>query len=184
MVVTRIRRGYLVGFLLLLTVVLVSVAVRFLVHDRGPTVTIVSPEGRTETISLAELKRMPTIRRNGVYQNQYGNWRDEGVYVGVRLVDLIGGDADYASIQVVAEDGYAATIERERVEDNAFPMVLSYAFEGREAPGWPDGYRIAVLPEHGSVGNEEYGVVSAGSYWVKNVDRIILQATPSSSSVY
>lgn len=171
----RIRRGYLAAWLLLVAAVVVPLVVRTLTQATGPAVGVVGINGRTETITLREMKSLPTLVRRGVYQNQYGNWRDEGVYAGVRLVDLIGADARYETIRVVAGDGYAVTIERVRVEDPDFPMVLAYAFDGIEVPGWSDGFRIAVLPAGGRVGNEAYGVESAGSYWVKNVDRIVLQ---------
>jgi len=31
------------------------------------------------------------------------------------------------------------------------------------------------LPLDGNVSNEEYNALSAGSYWVKNVDRLVLK---------
>jgi len=171
----RIRRGYLAAWLLLVAAVVVPLVVRTLTDATGPAVAVVGIDGRTETITLQEMKSLSTLVRGGVYQNQYGNWRDEGVYAGVRLVDLLGADARYETIRVVAEDGYAVTVERARVEDQEFPMVLAYALDGIEVPGWADGFRIAVLPTSGRVGNEAYGVESAGSYWVKNVERIVLQ---------
>jgi hypothetical protein len=67
------------------------------------------------------------------------------------------------------------TIERARVEDEEYPMVLAYAFNGVEVPAWTDGFRIVVLPEDGRISNEEYAATSAGSYWVKNVVRLTLQ---------
>jgi len=171
----RIRCGYLVAWLLLIAVVLVPTLLRIDLRETGSTVTIVALGGGGRTISLEEMKRLPSLSRRGTYQNQYGNWRDEGTYTGVRLADLVGADVDYETIRVVARDGYEITIARSRIEDSAYPIVLAYALEDREVPEWGDGFRIAVLPEDGNVGNEEYGVDSAGSYWVKNVERIILQ---------
>jgi hypothetical protein len=171
----RIRRGYLLAWLVLIVVIVVPTLVRVVHRGPTPSVIVVSVAGEARTISLAEMKRLPVLTRPGIYQNQYGNWRDEGVYEGARLADLIGEAADYEAIRVVARDGYEVTIERERVEDPDYPIVLAYAFDGAEVPDWKDGFRIAVLPEGGSVGNEEYGVDSAGSSWVKNVERIILQ---------
>ena len=163
------------AWLLLIAAVTLPLVIRTASQATGPAITIVGVDGRRQTIALEEMKRLPTLARRSVYQNQYGNWRDEGVYAGVRLVDLVGEDDDYTTIRAVAEDGYAVTIERARVEDPEFPMVLAYAFDGLEVPGWADGFRIVVLPEGGRVGNEAYGVESAGSYWVKNVERIVLQ---------
>jgi hypothetical protein len=92
----------------------------------------------------------------------------------VRLADLIG-DADYETIDVVARDGYRVSIERRRVEDPDYPVVLAYAKDGVAVPTWEDGFRIAVLPVDGRVSNEEYDAGSAGSYWVKKANRIVLQ---------
>jgi hypothetical protein len=52
--------------------------------------------------------------------------------------------------------------------------VLSYAFDGVPVPTWSDGFRIVVLPLDGRVSNEEAQAVSAGSYWVRNVARIVI----------
>jgi len=171
------RWVYRVGWAALALGIVVAAFLRLGPAPSGPTVIIVALDGTERTLSLEEMKALPGVSRRGIYQNQYGNWRDEGFYEGVLLTELIGEEASYASIRVVAEDGYQIEIERERVEDAAFPMVLAYAFDDVEIPGWSDGPRIAVLPESGRVGNEEYGVVSAGSYWVKNVERIEVQQT-------
>ena len=172
-----VRWLYRVGWAVLVLGIVVTAFLRLGPTSSGPSVTIVAADGAERSVSLAEMKELPEISRRGAYQNQYGNWRDEGVYAGVLMADLIGRQADYASIVVVAEDGYRIAIERTRVEDEAFPMILAYAFDGEEIPDWGDGPRIAVLPESGRVGNDAYGVESAGSYWVKNVVRIILSAS-------
>ena len=57
-------------------------------------------------------------------------------------------------------------------------MILAYAYDGVEVPSWEMGFRIAVLPEDGNVGNEEYGATSAGSFWVMNVEQIVLIEIP------
>jgi hypothetical protein len=171
----RVRRGYFLAWLVLIAAVVVPTLVRIGGRGSTPSVGVVSPTGKVRTISLPEMRRLPALTRPGVYQNQYGNWRDEGVYEGVRITDFLGEATDYRAIRVVAHDGYEITIDRARVEDPDYPIVLAYAFDGVEVPDWEDGFRIAILPEGGRVGNEEYGVDSAGSYWVKNVERIILQ---------
>jgi hypothetical protein len=119
------------------------------------------------------MERMPALTRDGVYQNQYGNWRDQGTYTGVLLTDLIGTEG-YSAVEIVAEDGYRVTIDRVRVEDPDYPMVLAYRMDGIDVPNWEDGFRIAVLPEDGNVSNEDYDAQSAGSFWVKRVSQLIL----------
>lgn len=172
---TRLRRWYLVAFITLIVAVVAPFIVRLAMHADEPAVEIVSLDGITRKVSLSKMKRMPILTREGTYQNQFDNWRDQGTYTGVRLTDLIGPAVDYRSIRVVAADGYELSIERERVEDPDYQMILAYAFDGLEIPAWGMGFRIAVLPEDGAVSNAEYNAVSAGSFWVKNVVRIILQ---------
>ena len=175
---TRLRRWYLVAFIATTVAVLAPFVVRLALHADEQIVEIVSLDGITRKVSLAKMKRMPILVREGTYQNQFDNWRDQGTYTGVRLIDLIGSAVDYRSIRVIAADGYELAIERERVEDPDYPMILAYAFDGLEVPTWEMGFRIAVLPEDGAVSNAEYNAVSAGSFWVKNVVRIILQHEP------
>ncbi|HCP32576.1 TPA: hypothetical protein DIT45_04975 [Candidatus Acetothermia bacterium] len=170
-----IRRSYLILFLLLVVAVVVPVLIRFVTDTNGPQIELIFTDGRARTVTRAQMKRLPALTREGTYQNQFGNWGDPGIYTGVRLTDLIGSEAPYTTILVQAADGYEMSIERDRVENADYPMILAYAFNGVEVPAWKMGYRIAVLPEDGNVGNEEYGVTSAGSFWVKNVVRVILQ---------
>ncbi len=174
----RLRRTYLVAFLTLAVAVVTPVIVWVATHSEGPEIQIILTDGQQRAVSLLDMKRLPALVRKGTYQNQFGNWRDEGVYTGVRLTDIIGTDVDYEAIRVTASDGYEIEIERARVESPDYPMVLSYAFDGVEVPAWAMGFRIAVLPEDGNVSNEEYGVGSAGSFWVKNVTRITLTQPP------
>lgn len=168
----NVRRGMLVAFAVLTVAVAAPLAVRWVLTPRGPTIGIELPSGVMRTVTLAGLRRLPVLTRQGEYQNQFANWRDAGMYSGVRLTDLLG-DVTYETVDVVAQDGYRVSIERERVENLDYPIVLAFAKDGLTVPAWEDGFRIAVLPEDGRVSNEDYNAVSAGSYWVKNVVRIV-----------
>ena len=169
-----IRTAYLVGFVALVVAVAAPIVVRWAIAPSGPSIEIVDVHGRVRTVAQKEIERLPRLCRRGSYENQFGNWRDEGEYCGVLLAELIGDEAPYESVSVVAEDSYRVEIERWRIDDPAYPVVLAYSFDGLEPPDWPDGYRVAVLPEDGGVSNADYGVESAGSYWVKNVARLVL----------
>lgn len=164
----RVARWAFVGLAL---ACLLPVLVRTLASDRGPFVDIEHLNGTTRAVSLQEMKAGDVLRRQGEYQNQYGNWRDPGIYTGV-LVSTLLEDGDYSAVEVVADDGYRIVIERERIEDAKYPLVLAFSMDGVDVPQWEDGFRIAVLPEDGRVSNGEYDAVSAGSYWVKNVVRL------------
>jgi len=168
------RRTYLVVLLVLFLRVMAASLVRQAVGRHGVAVVVDDGEGHVRTVSLEEMKRLPVVSRPGSYENQFGNWRDQGTYTGVRFTDLLPSEADYVSVRVVAKDGYTVDLPRERVVEEDYPLVLAYAFDGVEVPAWQDGFRVAVLPEDGSVSNEEYHAPSAGAFWVKNVTRITL----------
>ena len=179
MVVVRgFRRVYFVVFLFLVIAIVTPVIVRLVVLSHEPAIEIAYSDGRRRMITLSQMKRLPSLTRTGTYQNQFGSWRDEGVYTGVQLIDLVGTGAEYEAIRVIAGDGYTIEVERYRVEDAGYPMILAYAYDDVEVPLWEMGFRIAVLPEDGNVGNEEYGASSAGSFWVKNVEQIVLIEVP------
>lgn len=168
------QRAARLAFVVLIAVCVAPLAVRILLPAGGPSIQIVETSGSIRTITLSEMKKLPVLTRDGGYQNQYGNWRDQGTYSGVLLTDLIE-NREYASLEFVAEDGYRVAIDRSRVEDPGYPMVLAFQMDGADVPDWEDGFRIAVLPEDGGVSNADYGVESAGSYWVKRIIRLILQ---------
>lgn len=170
-----IRMAYLIGFLALIIAVVIPIVVRWAAVPDGPAIEIVDMIGQKRTVTLQEIKGLPLLCRRGSHENQFGNWRDEGEYCGPLLTELLGVEAEYASMTVIAEDGYRVEIGRERVEDPDYPVVLAFSLDGCVVPDWTDGYRIAVLPADGGVSNAEYGVESAGSYWVKNVVRLVLR---------
>jgi len=144
-------------------------------NSSGPSIERIGSDGSIKVLTLQMLQRMDVLTREGVVQNQYGNWRDAGTYSGVLLHELLEGMA-YSTLLVEAADGYRLRIDRSRVLDDEAPMVLAFRKDGEEVPLWEDGFRIVVLPEDGDLSNEEYGVESAGSFWVKNVIRV--QALP------
>ena len=165
----RFNRGYIIAFAIVIGALILALAIRSVLDSPAYTVQLLLPSGETRTISLRQIKALPALTRKGVYENQFGNWRDEGIYTGLKVADLIGADIEYTTLVVAASDGYTMQISRSRVEDPEYPLVLAYAFDGIEIPAWSDGPRIAVLPEDGDVSNAEYDTDSAGSFWVKNV---------------
>ena len=168
-----VQRVARLAFVVLILACVIPLAIQRFGSEQGPFIKIVDASGSVREVSLGEMKRMPILTRSGSYQNQYGNWRDEGVYTGVLLSDILGTTA-YASIDVVADDGYRVTIERGRVENLDYPMILAFQMDDAVVPDWEDGFRIAVLPEDGRVSNVDYGVESVGGYWVMRVVEVIL----------
>jgi len=170
----RWRWTYVIAWGAILVALIVPAVLRVKTPHVEPSIRWTDDRGVTRRLALSEMKRLPALARRGSYQNQYGNWRDEGHYTGVPIAALIGEDAEYRSVRVTASDGYCVDIDRARVESEAYPVVLAYAFDGLEIPAWKDGPRIAVLPEDGGVSNEEYDAASAGSFWVKGVAEVEL----------
>ena len=162
-----------VSFVTLILFMVVVGVLRTPTDRLDPAVEIVGTDGTRQTVTLSTITRAPVLTRVGRYQNQYGNWRDEGIYSGV-LVSYLLRDKAYTAVEAVSQDGYRVRIDRSRIEDPAYPMVLAYAFNGVTVPDWEDGFRIAVLPESGGVSNTDYGMASAGSVWIKQVVRLVL----------
>ena len=167
----RVLAVFLVGIL----AVVAPVIVRSWMHVEPALIEVETLNGRIYSLTQSDLDRLPGFEREGEVQNQFGNWRDKGLYSGVRLLDLPGFDGDYVSIIAFASDGYRVEIDRWRIEDASYPMVLALTLDGLAAPDWEDGPRIVVLPDDGRVSNEEAGLSSAGSLWIKNVTRLILR---------
>jgi hypothetical protein len=162
------------AFIVLALACIAPFAIRSLLTSPGPSVRVVMPDGDARTITLSDMKRLPVLTREGMAQNQYGLWRDQGLYSGTALTNLTAG-IDFASIDVVAADGYRVTLEAWRVEDPEYPVVLAFGMDGIDVPEWEDGFRLVVLPVDGDVSNAEYGVESAGSYWVKRVVELVVR---------
>lgn len=145
-----------------------------------PVVHLTGPE--EAALSLADLRTMPYVEREGSFQNQYGNWSAPARYRGVpvlALADELRSGFRPMEVVVVAEDGYRVVFPLHRLTDSDYPVVLAYAKDGLMPPQWEQGLQIAVLPDGGRVSNEAYGVASAGAYWVQNVTR--MEFVPSSA---
>ena len=162
-------------FLSAILAVVAPVVVRSLLPGEPVLIEIETSGGRVLQLTRSDVDRLPRFEREGEVQNQFGNWRDKGWYVGVRLSELPGFDTDFEHVLAIASDGYRVEIDRERVEDDVYPMILALSFDGLTIPSWEDGPRIVVLPEDGRVSNEEAGLPSAGSLWIKNVTQLILR---------
>ena len=172
----RIRPGFVIAFAALVVAVVCPIVFRPATAPGDPSIEVMNAAGQGRTVTLREIEALPRLCCRGSYENQFGNWRDEGEYCGVLLTDLFDADADYEAVTVTASDGYRVDIERARLENPDYPVVLAFSFDGRKVSDWADGFRIAVLPEDGGVSNAEYAADSAGSFWVKNVASLTVLA--------
>ncbi|GAG88872.1 unnamed protein product, partial [marine sediment metagenome] len=84
-------------------------------------VEVVGSNGVSQNVTLAEMMIMDSVSGNSSYENTYGNVRGVGVYMGVKisdLVNLVGGMDEGYVVRIVAEDGYSQTFERFKVYPN------------------------------------------------------------------
>ncbi len=144
------------------------------------------------TLTLDSLLDMPTVEQYSSFQNQFDNWQGQGLYVGVKiseLVHLVGGMNEEDLLRVVSKDGY----QQDFCYWNVFPnsswfgfqgdMVLAFELNETTVPDWTDGMRLVMLPEDGTYSNQDclltsapgmgyYIYPSAGARWVRFVSYI------------
>ncbi|MFW9905120.1 MAG: metallophosphoesterase family protein, partial [Candidatus Thorarchaeota archaeon] len=144
----------------------------------------------SNVISLSDLQiEFQTILGNSSFQNQYGNWRAYGEYMGVRVSDLlltVGGITPNQILEIEAWDGlsqnysYSVIFPNSTWQEIQGEMILAYSYNGTFFPNWIDGYRIVFLPpdqaysnadcEATSTTGEGYHIwPSAGFRWIKFV---------------
>lgn len=150
---------------------------------------VVGSDGTTHIVTLAQMKTMNVITKNGSFQNSYGNIRGAGEYSGVKIADLIqisGGMTSSQLAIVNATDGYNQTFSYRNVYPNTTAyaiqgdMVLAFEYNGTLVPDWTDGFRIMFLPDDGYFNNtdgaatieSEFYSGAAGPKCVSNVDTI------------
>jgi len=142
----------------------------------------------SNTISLNDLQiEFQTVSGYSSFQNQYGNWRAYGEYMGVRISDLLGtvGGIDLTQIlEVEAWDGlkenysYSTIFPNSSWQEIQGEMIVAYSYNGTFFPDWVDGYRIIFLPPDHAYSNadckatsppgEGYHIwPSAGYRWLK-----------------
>jgi predicted phosphodiesterase len=136
------------------------------------------------TLSQDDLLQMTPLSGFSSFQNQYDNWRGQGIYEGIAVADLlefIGGMTTNDTLVVMAFDGYSQEFSYSNVYLNASwmeiqgPMVLAYSYNGTHVLDWTDGMRLVMLPSDGAYSNEDANltssnpVLSAGSRWVRFV---------------
>jgi 3',5'-cyclic AMP phosphodiesterase CpdA len=143
-------------------------------------------------LSLDDLKQLPYREAFSSFQNQFGNWRGQGVYRGVKisdLIDLVGGMSVTDTLTARAYDGYSHSYSYHNVYPNESwqelqgDMILAYQYNGTEVPEWDTGLRIVMLAPDGAYSNEDCLTTSArgmgcnvyysgGARWVRYVARI------------
>ena len=154
-------------------------------------------KGETELeVTMDDLKDMEYLEEISSYQNRFGNWKGLGTYRGVELctlADLVGGMNPGDIMTLTASDGYSQNLsyyqvyaEGECLEIQG-PMVLAYQLNDTECPEWEDGPMVAALAPDQAFSNIDFnstcakdseflGSSSAGSLWVRNVQRIEIRA--------
>ena len=164
--------------------------------DDSITLSIIGRTGTEENMTLSEIAELDSIEAVSSYQNRFGNWRGFGTYQGVNLsalADLVGGMEPGDVMTLTASDGYYQNLSYYQVypDDECLavqgPSILAYEFNGTLSPSWEDGPMVAMLAPDEAFSNDDFnstcakdpeflGSTSAGSLWVKNVERIQIQS--------
>ncbi|MCK4717952.1 MAG: metallophosphoesterase [Thermoplasmata archaeon] len=158
----------------------------------GGAVIEIGAPGGNRTLSLEDLKDLPSRTGYSSFQNQFGNWRGHGNYTGVPLsilLDMVGGVEEGQTVNVEACDGYYQHMGYENVhplqdwETIQGEFIIAYEFEGEDLSQWEDGPRLICLPPDGAYSNQDAEdttpesmelPASAGERWVRNVSRITI----------
>ncbi|UCE90769.1 MAG: molybdopterin-dependent oxidoreductase [Methanobacteriota archaeon] len=164
--------------------------------DGSIALSIVGRTGVEENLTLSEVINMSSIEAVSSYQNRFGNWKGFGTYQGVNLsglADLVGGMIPGDVMTLTASDGYHQNLSYYQVyaDDECLavqgPSILACEFNGTPCPSWEDGPMAAMLAPDEAFSNDDFnstcakdpeflGSTSAGSLWVKNVERIRIQS--------
>jgi DMSO/TMAO reductase YedYZ molybdopterin-dependent catalytic subunit len=157
-----------------------------------PNVVVI--DGSTKlNLALPQLVEMTPVSGNSSFQNQYGNWKNYGVYMGVNLsaiIEKVGTMGTDDVVRVNATDGIPQLYSYDNLYPNATfynlqgYLVLAYAYNGTAPPGWDSGPRIVFLPPDKGYSNDDANKTtpaawfptgsSAGSRWLKWVATIEL----------
>jgi len=136
------------------------------------------------TLSLNDLLHMVPTEGFSSFQNQYNNWRGQGIYEGIAistLIELVGGMTANDTLLVMSFDGYFQEFSYSNIYPNASwteiqgPMILAYEYNATRVLEWTDGMRLVMIPPDGAYSNEDAtltsstSVISAGSRWVRFV---------------
>ncbi len=145
--------------------------------------------GEAVVLSVEDLAQMRGIAGPSSFQNQYGNWRGQGVYSGVKvsdLLELVGGMTTDDLLRVSAFDGFEQCFSFWNVYPNESwrmlqgDMVLAFEFNDTVVPVWSEGPRLVMLAPDGAYSNDDcmatsaprlgyHAYPSAGAQWVRNV---------------
>lgn len=155
---------------------------------------IVNVKGNDEdvTLSIEDLLEMQNIEGLSRFQNQFGNWRGNGIYSGVKvsdLLELVGGMTLANMLRITAQDGF----EQDFCYGNVYPnsswysiqgdMILAFKFNGTSILEWNDGMRIVMLPPDNTYSNADclatsapgtgcHEYTSGGARWIRWVKTI------------
>lgn len=160
--------------------------------------TILSTYGKDHQkifdLSLDDLLSITPVEDYSSFQNKFGNWRGQGIYKGVRvsdLIELVDGISQDDNVTIYSTDGYNQTYCYNNIYNTwsntsiQGEMILVYSYNGTMMPEWENGPMIVFLPPDGAYSNQdcldtsypEQGCqvyLSAGSRWVKNVAKIVV----------
>lgn len=101
-----------------------------------PEFTLILPDGRSRTLSVADLQALPATSVPDCYIVSTGHGTSGPfTFRGVTLRRLVEAyvDGPWSEVEVVSADGFGNRVYREELEepDPAGPILLAYAVDGR-----------------------------------------------------
>lgn len=195
----KLNRKVLLLLIAVAIVLAASLAYLYLLNtENTDTQNILSIYGKDDQkivdLSLDDILSMTLVEDYSSFQNKFGNWRGQGIYKGVRVSDLLGlvdGISQDDNVTIYSTDGYNQTYCYNNVY-NAWSntslqgeMILAYSYNGTMMLEWENGPMIVFLPPDGAYSNQDcldtscpeqgcHIYPSAGSRWVKNVTKIVV----------
>jgi hypothetical protein len=118
-----------------------------------PTFTLRLPDGRTESITIRELKKLPvTAVANCLIVTDHGT-NGPFTFAGVALLDLLrrylGDDVAWETVELISADQFGTRLTAAELHNPspAGPPLLSYAVDGRDLARQEGLVRLVVPSE-------------------------------------
>ncbi|MHA1968294.1 MAG: metallophosphoesterase family protein [Candidatus Hodarchaeales archaeon] len=182
----------LISFFFLFTIILFSGCTSQSKGENKIELTVIGVTGVVKNYTVEDIIALPNISGKSECQNSFGNWVNEGTYLGTPLsifAEKVGGIQPGDRLVVTTHDNYTPQIF---TYENIYPssdwreiqgsMILAYEFNETRFPDWTDGLRIIFLPpdEMYSTGDRKNtslieSSAAASTAWAKFVKQLEFQ---------
>lgn len=118
-----------------------------------PSFELVLPNGRSQTITLSDLKRLPKTAVSNCYIVSTGHGTSGPfTFAGVQLIDLVQHYCtdEWEQVEVVSADGFGNRVLRREIEEDGGeerPFILAYERDGHKLTRQAGSVRLIVPSE-------------------------------------